>query len=121
VRYAARFLFVCTDKKRIVLQGGLVYTPQVAKEVYDWATQSFFTFDDTQVQLERKQFKPFGIHFENSVVWVIRMLSQTDIQKLVTSKSITVWVNSDNTAAKTGTADINNSKNQIISFIKNCY
>lgn len=47
--FSSRFLFTCAGGK-MRLMGGLVTNPQDAKQKYDWATKSFFTFDARTIQ-----------------------------------------------------------------------
>lgn len=120
ISYLARFLLFCSDKE-INLIGGIVSNPQAANELYNWATQSLFTFDETEIQKQRKEQFPEGIKVSDSSVWVFRSLSKEKTGKLLSAKYVTVWIAGDGAIGKTAKADIANDNGKIKNFVGNCY
>lgn len=120
VRYLARFILFC-GKNKIFLAGGIVNDPKAAKESYDWATQSLFTFDNNQIQLQRKEKFPGSMSVNGSVLWVNRALTAKDINQLLLAKNITVWAAADGAIGQTAKADISKDDGHIRNFINNCH
>jgi hypothetical protein len=118
--YSARFIFDCAPDGGLWLMGGIVTNPQNAKQTYDWATQSFFTFDDQTIQLKRKGTPDDGLSPDNSVIWVTRTLAPAEVQKLLESKTITTWVAADGAVGNTGAADISLVRDKLRDFVDNC-
>ncbi len=118
--YSARFLIICHDGS-LALQGGLVTDPDSAKDIYDWATHSLLTFDTTKIQPERKSENRQSLGVRDSVVWVNRQLVAGNIEKLLSSNSITLWIGADGAIAHTATADISAVGGKIRDYIKNCH
>ncbi|WP_126223584.1 hypothetical protein [Burkholderia ambifaria] len=117
--YSARFIIDCAGGK-LEMMGGIVTSPQDAKGKYEWATQSFFTFDDQTIQTRRKGGSADGLSVVQSTVWVQRVLSPAEIQKLLVSNTITTWVAADGAVGSTGAADIRAVRGQIRDFVNNC-
>lgn len=120
IRYSARFILFCFDRK-ISLSGGMVNNPQTANDLYNWATQSLFTFDGNEIQQQRKAQFPDSMKAAGPVVWVYRNLSENEVRKLLSSKYITIWIASDGAIGQTAKADIANDDGKIKNFIDNCY
>lgn len=118
--FSARFIINCARDGQLLLLGGIVTTPQDAKQKYDWATQSFFTFDEQTIQNKRKGSAGDGLAPHDSTVWVSRVLTPQEVQKLLTSKTITTWVAADGAVGNTGAVDINEVRGKIQDFISNC-
>ncbi|SDI90375.1 hypothetical protein SAMN05216466_1458 [Paraburkholderia phenazinium] len=118
--YTARFIFSCARDGRLLLMGGIVTTPQDAKQKYDWATQSFFTFDEQTIQTKRKGSANDGLAPNDSNIWVTRFLAPAEVQKLLTSKTITTWVAADGAVGSTGAVDISGVRDKIRDFVANC-
>lgn len=114
-----RFLFNCINKQ-IVLFGGMVTDPENSKNKFDWASRSYFTFGKNTIQEERKEDNQKGIEVSGSVVWVIRTLTRNEVQKLLASDSIGIWVASDGLMAYGALATISNVKSSIQNFFGNC-
>ncbi|PXX38268.1 MULTISPECIES: hypothetical protein [Burkholderia] len=117
--YSARFIIDCAGGK-LEMMGGIVTSPQDAKGKYEWATQSYFTFDDQTIQTRRKGGSADGLSVVQSTVWVQRVLSPAEIQKLLVSNTITTWVAADGAVGSTGAADIRAVRGQIRDFVNNC-
>lgn len=115
----ARFLFSCT-KKQITLMGGLVTTEKDAQNKDGWATRTLFTFDSNTIQLELRAKNPQGFRVSGPVSWVGRTLTNSDLNKLMHSQTITVWIGADGAMAYTGIADIRKVKDKIGDFVNNC-
>ena len=118
--YSARFIFNCARDGQLLLLGGIVTTPQDAKQKYDWATQSYFTFDEQTIQNKRKGSAGDGLAPNDSTIWVTRVLTPAEVQKLLTSKTITTWVAADGAVGNTGAVDINGVRTKIQDFVSNC-
>ena len=118
--YSARFVFNCARGGRLLLMGGIVTNPQDAKEKYDWATQSFLTFDEQTIQTKRKGSAIDGLTTSDSTIWVTRVLEPAEVQKLLASKTITTWVAADGAVGHTGAADIRSVQDKIRDFVSNC-
>lgn len=117
--YSTRFIFNCAGRN-LELMGGLVTNPQDAKAKYDWATHSFFTFDDQTIQTRRKGGSADGLNVVQSTIWVQRILSPAEIQKLLVSNTLTAWVGADGAVGYTAAADINPVRDKIRDFVNNC-
>ncbi|PUA17811.1 hypothetical protein [Glaciimonas sp. PCH181] len=115
----ARLLFFCNNK-HIALTGGLVTTEEDAKNKDDWATRTYLNFDNNTIQLETRTKNPKGFNVSGSVAWVTRTLTGNDLNKLMSSKLITVGIGSDGAMAYVGNADITKVKDKIGNFINNC-
>ncbi len=118
--YSACFLFNCARDGGVMMMGGIVTNPQDAKQKYDWATQSFFTFDDQTIQDRRKVASDAGLVARDSTVWVTRILIPAEVQKLLVSKTITTWVAADGAIGNTGAADIGEVRDKLHDFVSNC-
>jgi ATP-dependent protease ClpP protease subunit len=118
--YSARFLFNCARDGKLLLMGGIVTNPQDAKQTYDWATQSLFTFDEQTIQTRRKGSANDGLTPSDSTIWVTRVLAPAEVQKLLASKTITTWVAADGAVGHTGAADISGVRDKIRDFVGNC-
>jgi hypothetical protein len=118
--YSARFIFSCARGGRLLVMGGIVTTPQDAKEEYDWATQSFLTFDEQTIQTQRKGSATDGLTTSDSTIWVTRVLEPAEVQKLLASKTITTWFAADGAVGHTGAADISGVHDKIRDFVSNC-
>lgn len=118
--YSARFIFNCARDGGLLLMGGIVTTPSDAKGKYEWATQSFFTFDGQAIQQKRKGGAQDGLSPNDSTVWVTRILAPAEVQKLLVSKTITTWVAADGAVGATGAADISGVRDKIRDFVSNC-
>ncbi|CAD6543263.1 COG3904 family protein [Paraburkholderia metrosideri] len=118
--YSARFIFNCARGDRILLMGGIVTNSQDAKQVYDWATQSFFTFDQQTIQTRRKGNADDGLMPNDSTIWVTRVLAPAEVQKLLASTTITVWVAADGAVGHTGAVDISGVRDKVRDFVSNC-
>jgi hypothetical protein len=90
------------------------------KGKYDWATQSFFTFDGQTIQQKRKGAPQDGLSPIDSTVWVTRILAPAEVQELLVSKTITTWVAADGAVGATGAADISGVRDKIRDFASNC-
>ncbi len=115
----ARFLFMCIDG-RMRLSGGLVTTEEDAKNKFEWATNSHFTFDGTEIQPQRKGTITRGLQRNESVVWVNRELSSTEMRTLLSSQTITAWIAADGAIGYMATVDISGVKGKIQDYTKNC-
>ncbi len=100
--------------------GGIVTNPQDAKQKYDWATQSFFTFDEQTIQTKRKGSTNDGLAPNDSTIWVARILAPAEVQKLLTSKTITTWVAADGAVGNTGAGESSGVHDKIQDFVSNC-
>ena len=118
--YSARFIFNCARGGGLLMMGGIVTNPQDAKQKYDWATQSFFTFDEQTIQTKRKGGASDGLSPSDSTIWVTRVLAPAEVQKLLTSKTITTWVAADGAVGATAAADISGVRDKIKDFVSNC-
>ncbi|MFM0259806.1 COG3904 family protein [Paraburkholderia sediminicola] len=117
--FSSRFLFTCAGGK-MRLMGGLVTNPQDAKQKYDWATKSFFTFDARTIQEMPKRPNEPGLFASDSTLWVTRNLSHDDIAILLASKTMTMWVGADGAVGYTAPADIQVVKAKIRDYVDNC-
>lgn len=115
----ARFIFACTNKQ-VLLMGGLLTSEEDAKRKNEWATRTYFTFDGNEIQLELRTNNPSGFHVQDSVSWVTRTLTHSDLNKLMPSQAVTAWIAADGAMAYTATANISMVKDKIGSYIKNC-
>ncbi|MFM0392889.1 hypothetical protein [Paraburkholderia phytofirmans] len=118
--YSARFIFNCARRDRILLMGGIVTNLQDAKQVYDLATQSFFTLDQQTIQTKRKGSADDGLMPNDSTIWVTRVLTPAEVQKLLASTTITAWVAADGAVGHTGPADISGVRDKVRDFVSNC-
>lgn len=117
--FDSRFILFCINGK-LRLSGGLVTTAEDSKNKFDWATRSFFTFDQKTIQPQQKLSMPKGLQHSESVVWVHRDLSPSDVQKLLSSKSIAAWIGADGAMGYTAEVDISKIKFKIHDYITNC-
>jgi hypothetical protein len=117
--FSSRFLFNCFGG-RIRLMGGLVTNPQDARQKYDWATKSFFTFDALTVQQVPKRANDASLAPSDSTLWVTRVLSRDEVKALLASKTLTMWVGADGAMGYTAPADIRDVKTKIRDFVANC-
>lgn len=115
----SKLMFTC-NKKNIILDGGIVTNPKDAKDKYEWATHSFFTFDANTIQSKVKDSRSRGLYSIGSIIWVERILTPIDIDKLLASSNITIWVAADGAIGYTGSVDIRNVKTKIQDYINNC-
>ena len=116
----ARFLFICFNGS-IALGGGLVTTEADSNTKFKWATNSYFTFDKTTIQPQRKGATTEGLQRSESVVWVRRQLSSTEMQTLLSSKTITAWIAADGAVGYMASVDISGVKGKIQDYVENCY
>lgn len=117
----ARFLFMCLDGN-IALGGGLVTTEADAQSKFEWATNSSFSFDGTTIQPQRKSATAQGLQRNESVVWVHRKLSSSEIQTLLLSKRLAAWIAADGAVGYIAAIDISDKsvKGKIQEYVKNC-
>lgn len=116
---SARLLFFC-ENRRITLNGGLITTEEDVKNKNDWATRTFFNFDNSTIQPQLRADNPNGFSTRGSVAWVSRALSATDLNKLMSSNEVTVGIGGDGAMAYVGKADLRKVKDKLESFLDNC-
>lgn len=117
---SARFLFYCI-KKQIVAFGGYVTTPEDSRNKWDWATRSFFMFDQDLIQEERKDANPKNLNAAGSVVWLNRTLSRGNVQRLLRADSISAVIGGDGFMTYSATAALGHVRPQLKNYVKNCY
>lgn len=118
--WVSRFLFICQNGS-IGLGGGLVTTEEDSKGKFEWATNSYFTFDETTIQPQRKGATTEGLQRSESVVWVRRNLSSTEGRTLMSANTITAWIAADGAVGYTAAVDVRDVKTKIQDYVKNCY
>lgn len=116
----ARFLLMCSNGS-MALSGGLLTTVEDSKNKFEWATNSYFTFDGTTIQPQRKGATAEGLQHSESIVWVFRELSSAEMRTLLSSKTITAWIAADGAVGYTAVVDISGVKGKIQDYVKNCY
>ena len=116
---SGRLIFLC-EKKKINLFGGLVADAEDANLKVGWATHSFLTFDNNQIQLEMKTANPKSLKVIGDVSWVPRTLTNNDLNKLKDSNTITVGIGAYDAMAYTAIVDISKVKDKIGNFVNNC-
>ncbi len=116
----ALFLLMCSNGS-MALSGGLLTTVEDSKNKFEWATNSYFTFDGTTIQPQRKGATAEGLQHSESIVWVFRELSSAEMRTLLSSKTITAWIAADGAVGYTAVVDISGVKGKIQDYVKNCY
>lgn len=112
----ARVILTCVDRKYSIF-GGIVTTPEGAKEMSAWQDRAYLEFDGDQ---KYAQSGTESSKSNDSTLWINRDISSEDARRLIRTKTLGMWVENGGPMRRGAMINLHSVSEKIKYYLDNC-